>query len=607
MLGLRKRSRASIPAPAIGSVFLTVDTDGLLVFKKEDGSVVAPETLIDELSDSVAAAKGTADGALPKAGGTMTGALTLAADPTNNLHAATKQYVTAQLAALVNGAPGLLDTLKEIADQLATDESGVAALTSVVAGKQPLDEDLTKLAALSTQTFGRALLEVVDAAGGRTALGLGTAATKDVGATGEAGKLLKADDAALATDIASKLYIPSMKVPARVQRTVIQQFQSGHGYTRSSGNGTLSDDTGDYVVGSQSLKFVTLGDGATNVVQKTSITLVDFTGKSVQVKFKIEGLENVSDFSIYLSSDNASTNNIHYPIAVPAQPYVADGEWATVTINWSDLAANGAVGTIDRTKVNYLKFRLVDKNGKPVTFHVGEVSSVAEPASALCTLTFDDGWASTYSIARAYMDKYGFRGTSGIIRDLIAEVAGNYMSLAQIKALQDAGWDICAHADTVANHNAGYGTLDNATVEAELRGIKEWLIQNGLKRRDFFIWPKGSFVASQMPLVRKYFSAVRGTAGGKGGATGAHEVFPPADPYRLRCWLISNTTTAAEVEAALTQAVANKTRLHLTFHRIVPSGAAAATECNEATFKEIVDKVAASGISVKTLAEDLES
>ena len=35
----------------------------------------------------------TADNALPKSGGTMTGALALAADPTNDLHAATKQYV----------------------------------------------------------------------------------------------------------------------------------------------------------------------------------------------------------------------------------------------------------------------------------------------------------------------------------------------------------------------------------------------------------------------------------------------------------------------------------------------------------------------------------
>lgn len=45
-------------------------------------------------------------------------------------------YVIAAINALVNGAPAALDTLKEIADQLANDEDAVAALTSTVSGKE---------------------------------------------------------------------------------------------------------------------------------------------------------------------------------------------------------------------------------------------------------------------------------------------------------------------------------------------------------------------------------------------------------------------------------------------------------------------------------------
>jgi len=44
-----------------------------------------------------------------------------------------KAYADQKIADLVNGAPGMLDTLKEIADQLANDESAVSALTSTVA------------------------------------------------------------------------------------------------------------------------------------------------------------------------------------------------------------------------------------------------------------------------------------------------------------------------------------------------------------------------------------------------------------------------------------------------------------------------------------------
>jgi hypothetical protein len=46
---------------------------------------------------------------------------------------------------------------------------------------QPIDSDLTAIAALTTTAYGRALLALADAAAGRTALGLGTAATSASG------------------------------------------------------------------------------------------------------------------------------------------------------------------------------------------------------------------------------------------------------------------------------------------------------------------------------------------------------------------------------------------------------------------------------------------
>lgn len=212
MLGLRKRARAGIPTPAAGGVTLAVDSDGLLVLKKEDGSVVAPESLVGELGTTVAglagtvatkqdaasaatdtelageriaregadatlttaaaAAKAVADAALPKAGGILTGALTLAGDPTANLHPATKQWTVAQIAALINGAPGALDTLKEIADKLGADETVAEALAAVVAGKLGAANNLGDL---------------VSTAAARGNLGLGTAATKAAGEFDAAG------------------------------------------------------------------------------------------------------------------------------------------------------------------------------------------------------------------------------------------------------------------------------------------------------------------------------------------------------------------------------------------------------------------------------------
>jgi hypothetical protein len=79
----------------------------------------------------------------------------------------------------------------------------ISGLTAALAGLQPLDADLTAIAALSTTKFGRELLELASAAAARSTLGLGSAALAAVGAAEEAGKVLAADDATLATLIAA--------------------------------------------------------------------------------------------------------------------------------------------------------------------------------------------------------------------------------------------------------------------------------------------------------------------------------------------------------------------------------------------------------------------
>jgi hypothetical protein len=98
---------------------------------------------------------------------------------------ASETYVNTQISNLIDGAPSALNTLKEISDQLATDQSAVAAITTTLAGKantsslsavatggrfvdlnskpttlngygitdaQPLDADLTAIAGLTGTT-----------------------------------------------------------------------------------------------------------------------------------------------------------------------------------------------------------------------------------------------------------------------------------------------------------------------------------------------------------------------------------------------------------------------------------------------------------------------
>jgi hypothetical protein len=64
------------------------------------------------------------------------------------LGAASPADVAAAIAALVNASPAALDTLNELATALGDDANFAATMTAALAGKQPIDADLTAIAAL---------------------------------------------------------------------------------------------------------------------------------------------------------------------------------------------------------------------------------------------------------------------------------------------------------------------------------------------------------------------------------------------------------------------------------------------------------------------------
>ena len=95
-----------------------------------------------------AALEGKAAIASPAFSGTPT--TPTAAPGTNSLQIASTAFVRGEVAGLVGSAPASLDTLGELAAAVGNDPDHAATVTSALAGKQPLDSELSAIAGLSS-------------------------------------------------------------------------------------------------------------------------------------------------------------------------------------------------------------------------------------------------------------------------------------------------------------------------------------------------------------------------------------------------------------------------------------------------------------------------
>lgn len=134
---------------------------------------------------------------------------------------------------LVNAAPGLLDTLDELAAALGDDANFAATITTVLAGKQPLDADLTALAALTTTSFGRGLLTLANQAALLAAAGAAAAVHAHAGEDITSGTIA---DARIASTIARDSEVAS--------GLTILRSQVASAFVSPSGDASGDEDMG---------------------------------------------------------------------------------------------------------------------------------------------------------------------------------------------------------------------------------------------------------------------------------------------------------------------------------------------------------------------------
>ena len=131
------------------------------------------------------------------------------------------------LEAVEAALPGKASTSHDHAGTYDPAGSAAAAQDAAIAASQPLDSDLTAIAALSTTSYGRAFLTLADAAAARAAAGLGNAATLNVGTS--AGTVAAGDDSRF-TDrsfLPATIMVPAVVAPSATSGAWTQAYTAG--------------------------------------------------------------------------------------------------------------------------------------------------------------------------------------------------------------------------------------------------------------------------------------------------------------------------------------------------------------------------------------------
>lgn len=174
------------------------------------------------------------------------------------------------------------------------------------------------------------------------------------------------------------------------------------------------------------------------------------------------------------------------------------------------------------------------------------------------SLTFDDGWLSTFTNGASLLNKYGYEGTFYLNPSTIDTT--DHMTSEQVQDLRDNGHQIASHGYKHFN----FTTLDRSVIDYQLRYAAQYFNQvHGLQSIDFAA-PYGGNDAQLAFYARKYHTSLRGTDPG----VNTKQNF---NPYNIRVLYVGRSVTAMRLVDEIADTKASNGWLVLVYHRVEPT------------------------------------
>lgn len=371
--------------------------------------------------------------------------------------------------------------------------------------------------------------------------------------------------------------------------TVVNDFEDGHGFASWFAAGAVSTDASLARFGTSSLRIATEGDERPVAAEWRLPEPIDAGDASWRVWVHVDDPSALAELHLQVTADNWDSYAV-YRLDRRVHELDADA--------WLPLAAveaeGYAVGDPDPTAVTRVRLRVADDGTRPVTVHVDRLALAPRAQGAVVSITFDDGWSDHARYAAPAMRPYGWPGTAYVVPYLVGTTG--YMTEDELWALADEGWEIGGH-----DHPSLEGRVD-PELGGIVRGVRAFV---ETYRRDAdlpvtFAYPQGYFDGhAVVPAVGEGFDAARTILDGL-------ESLPPGDPLRLRSFSVLPTTDPGQIDAYLELAIRERGWLILVVHKLDPVPRET-TEIAPEQFAEILERIAASGLPVRTVADVLGS
>ena len=214
---------------------------------------------------------------------------------------------------------------------------------------------------------------------------------------------------------------------------------------------------------------------------------------------------------------------------------------------------------------------------------------------ALVSLTFDDGWRSIYTNGLPLLNKYGFVSTQYLNSQPIVDGYPDYMTYQMVKDYFNQGSELAWHTQT----HADLTTLTQAQTDTELTIPSAFLQGIGQSAATFknFATPYGAYNTAAVTEIKKFYGTHRSVEEG-------YNSKDSFNPYNIKVQNMLVTTTAADVQAWVNQAITTKTWLVLVYHEIGTS-ADSQYSATTANFDAQLNVIKQSGVTVETVAQAL--